>query len=141
MWLVRTSSMLMLVTALLLPPGLYRNCCCTQRSVSQRTSPTPVRACCAARMKLARADASAVASGVGLKNRPCQCKSPVAPVAVIADKLHWSTIGSDGPIDGVLKAARPICRLELSDSVAGNSERNDHLIGPPVRKTLCRWMI
>lgn len=138
---VRTISMLVLVVALLLPPGLYRNCCCTQRTVSERTEGAPLRPCCLARMKAARAAAVSGTSGVRLKNPPCKCKPPVAPVAVVADKQHWSSAGLDGPINGLFQIASSFDRLTISASVAEASARNDHLIGPPLHKTLCRWII
>lgn len=141
MWLVRNSSMLVLIVALLLPPGLFRDCCCKQKAAAQRTSNARVRTCCLARMKSSRAEKLAEATPVRLKSRSCQCKPAAAPVAVIAEKASRSTSGSDGPLTFAFRFPTVTWQSPLSALTVGNSIRNDHLIGPPVRKTLCRWLV
>ena len=148
MWFVRLSSMLALVVALLLPPGLYRGCCCTRRTTIQqsdsteRTESVPVRACCRARMKSAAvAAASTGVSHSQLKHPPCRCQPTTATLATIGMKQQRVSGSSNWSLDYApvkIESTRPI---ELSMLVAGNSTNGHHQIGPPLRKTLCRWVI
>jgi hypothetical protein len=143
MWLVRLSSMLALVVALLLPPGLYRDCCCSKRASVQRAETVPVRACCQARLKAANRIAIAPdRAATGLKHAPCRCRSTATTLATLGMK-HQRLAGdrSDWSVDQLLPRIETIRPIEPSNLTAADFACGHHQVGPPLRKTLCRWVI
>lgn len=83
MWRGRFSAILVLAVALMLPPGLFRDCCCTRRVAAEPKLTIPVRACCQAkRTELTKATSQKVA-GLGLIQPRCQCQSQLANIAIL----------------------------------------------------------
>jgi hypothetical protein len=158
MSLVRLSSMLFLAVALLLPPGLFRDCCCTQRAlVPQPTvqttatdktvsdKATPVRSCCQAKAQAKSRQVALAAresketSGPRLHSQ-CQCRTQVASLAILIVDQRVSS-GSDSiplwTLPGIDVERASISRNSLGMNAAPSS----HYLDPPLRKTLCRWVI
>ena len=172
MSLVRLSSMLVLAVALLLPPGLFRDCCCTQRAVvpqslapqqqslapqqqslapQQTVQPTapdktvPVRSCCQAKAEAKSRQAALAAREAEEPASPrvhsqCQCRTQVASLAILIVDQRVSS-GSDSiplwSLPGIDVERASISRNSLGMNVAPSS----HYLDPPLRKTLCRWVI
>jgi len=158
MSLVRLSSMLVLAVALLLPPGLFRDCCCTQRTVvpqslapQQTVQPTapvktvPVRSCCQAKAEAKSRQAALAAREAEESASPrlhsqCQCRTQVASLAILIVDQRVSS-GSDSiplwSLPGIDVERASISRNSLGMNAAPSS----HYLDPPLRKTLCRWVI
>jgi len=158
MSLVRLSAMLVLAVALLLPPGLFRDCCCTQRALvpqslapQQTVQPTapdkavPVRSCCQAKAEAKLRQAALAAREAEEPASPrlhsqCQCRTQVASLAILIVDQRVSS-GSDSiplwSLPGIDVERASISRNSLGMNVAPSS----HYLDPPLRKTLCRWVI
>jgi|GEM_PF-3374428 len=158
MSLVRLSSMLVLAVALLLPPGLFRDCCCTQRALvpqslapQQTVQPTapdktvPVRSCCQAKAEAKSRQAALAAREAEEAASPrlhsqCQCRTQVASLAILIVDQRVSS-GSDSiplwSLPGIDVERASISRNSLGMNAAPSS----HYLDPPLRKTLCRWVI
>ena len=141
MWLVRLISILPLLVAMLLPPGMIRDCCCTRRAQLKRTEQAPVRACCRSKAK----NAIRVASRTQplkpqVTSSPCRCRLAVVPVATLVTKARpavesgWGSDLLPGHADLVAE------RKLVSHSVHG-FRQSPHLLGPPAQSMLCRWII
>ncbi len=142
MWLVRLCTMLALVAALLLPPGFARDCCCTRRAAMERAASTSVRPCCRAKAAaVARVTAAErAASRPTVKYPPCRCRVTASTVAVLGSKPR-ATIGSDWLINELPRGTELITRWDSPASLDGSALQGYYQVGPPLRKTLCRWMI
>lgn len=158
MSLVRLSSILVLAVALLLPPGLFRDCCCSRRTVVpqsvvpqptvQPTAPdktVPVRSCCQAKAEAKLRQAALAAREAEEPASPrlhsqCQCRTQVASLAILIVDQRVSS-GSDSiplwSLPGIDVERASISRNSLGMNVAPSS----HYLDPPLRKTLCRWVI
>ena len=159
MSLVRLSSILVLAVALLLPPGLFRDCCCSRRAVvpqsvvpqpvvPQPTAPdktVPVRSCCQAKAEAKSRQAALTAREAEEPASPrlhsqCQCRTQVASLAILIVDQRVSS-GSDSiplwTLPGIDVERASISRNSLGMNVAPSS----HYLDPPLRKTLCRWLI
>ena len=158
MSLVRLSSMLVLAVALLLPPGLFRDCCCTQRTVvpqslapQQTVQPTapdktvPVRSCCQAKAEAKSRQAALAAREAEEAASPrlhsqCQCRTQVASLAILIVDQRVSS-GSDS-IPLWTRPGIDVERVSISrNSLGMNAAPSSHYLDPPLRKTLCRWVI
>jgi hypothetical protein len=142
MGFVRHCLTLVLAMALLVPSVFFRDCCCTRQNNSKPSAKMPMKACCQAKLKLLAARNSETDGSTSrLKNPPCQCKPPVASVAVLTE-TQLRMIGQIDSLTG------DVCfDAESNDSrqshkvLSYGHGRNLNLIGPPLQVTLCRWVI
>lgn len=147
MWMVRHATMLMLMVAFLLPSGVYRRCCCTQRATSnlsatvkQATQATEATLppCCLAKAKLKLAARSAETKTTRLTHPPCRC-SVSNSVAVVVSKTE-SIANID---DSFVYADRQETAesLSLTSSAGKQIGQSEPIARPPLRSLLCRWVI
>ena len=146
MWLVRLSSILTLATALMLPPGLFRDCCCANQSRIQRASHPKLPPCCQAKAD-AKRKATQVRSGSNvadssfrLERLPCRCQPPLAASAIaLSDQRVTKSIEPSSYCP--LMRTEADCRFPLLTLTDGSSLQRRQTLDPPLRKTLCRWII
>ncbi|WP_010582876.1 hypothetical protein [Schlesneria paludicola] len=141
MWAVRLISILPLLAAMLLPPGLFRDCCCARRAQLEQRQQAPVRSCC--RLKSAvsvRAVSRKPSDRPLVTTSPCRCKLAIAPVAVIEAK---SRVAIDSSRDLVALPIPADIRPDFGAVLASIGDQSPpmHLLGPPERSMLCRWNI
>lgn len=141
MWMIRQISMLALAVALLLPAGFGRDCCCTRRATIEKSQALPVRPCCQARLAAAaRMAKSVMTTKPTLKYPPCRCRATSTTLALLGSKPR-DNIVSSWPFDLSPTWIDTFDRMELVSQTEGKSRQSQHQLGPPLRKTLCRWMI
>lgn len=141
MWALRLIAILPLLAAMLLPPGLFRDCCCTRRAQLQQRQQAPVRSCC--RMKAAatlRVANRTPSDKPQIKTSPCCCKVAVAPVAVVEAKSRVA-VESSRHFDILPDNADLRFEFGMNSASLGDHSPMIHLLGPPGRSMLCRWNI
>jgi hypothetical protein len=133
----------------MLPPGLFRDCCCTRRIATQVAEKDSVRSCCKARQANAVKSVSQNRPKPGWGLRPqlelalhqqqCQCRIQSANTAILASDQRVMS-GSDLHVVGL--AVSPLLSSFRLDFTAEQGHiRSWHYLDPPLRKTLCRWVI
>lgn len=152
MWIVRHTAMLVLVVGLLLPSGLQRRCCCTQRTTASHSTATStlvavrdkstssLRPCCLAnaKSKTKAAARSAETATAQLTYPPCRC-SVAGTTAVVVTKAHSITTMDETGVFLDRSETAPIVGLAASNY--GQIGQNQRIVGPPLRTILCRWVI
>ncbi|MEI8018056.1 MAG: hypothetical protein WCH39_07625 [Schlesneria sp.] len=146
MWVVRLSSILALAVALMLPPGLFRDCCCSSQKTVQRTGQSKLPPCCQAKANAKRKAAQArqsskvVGNSVRLERPPCRCQHSLTTTAIIVNDQRI-TKSVELAFSYLPTRTQAECRapsLALND---GSSLQRWQALDPPLRKTLCRWII
>ena len=146
MWLVRLSSILALTVALMLPPGLFRDCCCSHRSTIQRASQSKLPPCCQAKADAKRKAAPAWQSskaadnGVRLERPPCRCQHSLTTTAIIVNDQRI-TKSVELSLSYLPMRTEAECRVPSLALTDGSSLQRLQALDPPLRKTLCRWII
>ena len=145
MWLVRLCSTLVLATALLLPPGLLRDCCCTRRAALAQSQPIPLRSCCraASKSQTVKLPSRGVRTKPGLRavsdDHLCQCRVQAALVAIEQQQRikvsspepfqFFRELSEDGYLAPVMNSTDcGLCLRHLTHQ-------------PPVRIVLGRWLV
>lgn len=143
MRLLRHSLMLILTVALLLPPGLYRDCCCTRRAaLSQaKVASAPLRSCCQARLKLAAQTAARHKPTTPSLSGPlCRCQAASQTVAVIRSAQRTIS-GIDRPMELSYALLGPMSSDDAHQPATLFSITAYRDPDPPAREILCRWLI
>ena len=146
MWLVRLSSILALAVALMLPPGLFRDCCCSNQNKIQQVSQPKLPPCCQAKADAkrkalqARSGSQSADSGFRLVQPPCRCQPSVATSAIIVyDQRITKSV--ELSLYYPLMRTEADCRVPSLLLTDGSSLQRWQTLDPPLRKTLCRWII
>ncbi len=146
MWLVRLSSILALATALMLPPGLFRDCCCSNQTRIQRASQPKLPPCCQAKAEAkrkltqVRSGSKVADSSVRLERFPCRCQHKITTTAVIVnDQRVTKSVELTSYLPVMRNKAE--CRFPSLSLTDASSIRRRQTLDPPLRKTLCRWII
>ena len=138
MWSIRFHAILVLAVACTLPPGLFRDCCCT-RKVSVETKQTiPVRACCQAKLTKRGASIPQKKAGSGLQRPQCQCQHQLTTSAILVSDQRVAAGSSVLTSDLSLS---PLPSFHVESIRERRPSRSRHYLDPPLRKTLCRWVI
>ena len=146
MWLVRLSSILALTVALMLPPGLFRDCCCSNRSTIQRASQSKLPPCCQARAaaklkaQQARSGSQVADAGFRLERSPCRCQHTLTTSAIIVNDQRV-TKSVELSLSYPLMRTEADCRFPTFSQTFDSSLQRRQNLDPPLRKTLCRWII
>ena len=146
MWLVRLSSILVLAVALMLPPGLFRDCCCSSRNSIQRASQSKLPPCCQAKSDAkrkaapARQSSKAADNGVRLERPPCRCQHSLTTTAIIVNDQRI-TKSVELSLSYLPMRTEAECRVPSLALTDGSSLERRQALDPPLRKTLCRWII
>jgi len=147
MWIARLISILALTVALLLPAPLFRDCCCSRRAEATRVSQSKLRPCCQARIAakkstqpkriMSRTTVPSIAE-TQLSAPACQCQPIVAVAAIVShqDQTVQQCLETD-----VVDSLVWTLSFDHSRSAWFNSGDSLRHSGPPLRKTLCRWLI
>ena len=147
MWVARLISILALTVALLLPAPLFRDCCCSRRSEATRVSESKLRPCCQARLAARKSTpAKRVSSRTTVPSLSatqltvpvCQCQPIVAVAAIVSHQDQTVQQDFNTEIVDWIPWTNSFDHSRSDFSNAGDSLRHS---GPPLRKTLCRWMI
>ena len=140
MSLVRLFSILVLAVAMLLPPGLFRDCCCSRRAASKEIAKAPVRSCCQAKRASTVREISQnrAQPGSGWQRQQCRCQIQSASSAILASDQRVTASADELVVnlpDSTWSASHVILNLEPIHA------RSWHYLDPPLRKILCRWVI
>ncbi len=146
MWVVRLSSILALAVALMLPPGLFRDCCCSSQKTIQRASQSKLPPCCqakaAAKLKTlqARQSSKVADSGVRLERLPCRCQHTLTTTAIIVNDQRL-TKSAEHSLSYLPMRTEPAYRVPSFSLTDGTALQRRQALDPALRKTLCRWII
>ncbi len=146
MWLFRLSSILALTVALMLPPGLFRDCCCSSRHTIQRSSQPKLPPCCQAKADakrkaaLVRSGSQVADASFRLERPPCRCQQTLTATAIIVNDQRI-TKSNELSISFLPMRTEAECRFPSLTLTDGSSLQRRQALDPPLRKTLCRWII
>jgi hypothetical protein len=146
MWLVRLSSILALTVALMLPPGLFRDCCCSSQKTLQIASKLHLPPCCQAKAEAklkalkVRQLSKVIASGVRLERPPCRCQHTLTANAIIVNDQRL-TKNNELSLSFLPMRTESEYRFPSLSLTDGCSLQRRQVLDPPLRKTLCRWII